>query len=103
MVSLPINLKPSAKACNNPKIPIILGPLLRCIEAKIFLSNKVKNAIDKIIGRIMGKNLNQFKSIFKKKNIKKIFNKRIKFKNIYIFQLFNKLCNFITIYYYLNN
>lgn len=52
MVSLPINLKPSANACNKPKIPTKLGPLLLCIEAKIFLSNKVKNAIDNIIGNI---------------------------------------------------
>lgn len=64
IVSLPINLKPSAKACKRPKIPVTLGPLLRCIEANTFLSNRVKKAIDNIMGSIKGKNLNQFKSKF---------------------------------------
>jgi hypothetical protein len=32
-----------------------MGPLLLCIEAKSFLSNKVKKAIDNITGKTKGK------------------------------------------------
>lgn len=53
-VSLFNNFTASAIACNNPKRPTILGPLLRCIDAKIFRSNTVKNAIDKTIGNNIG-------------------------------------------------
>lgn len=49
-----------------------MGPLRRCIAAKTFRSNNVKNAIDKINGNIIGKNLNQSRS--KIKSIKKTSN-----------------------------
>ena len=57
IVSLNINLNASLNGCNNPKIPTTLGPLLRWIPAKIFLSNNVNKATDKIIGKTIGNNL----------------------------------------------
>jgi hypothetical protein len=39
------NFKPSAKGCKKPKIPSILGPLLRCILLKTLRSSNVKKAI----------------------------------------------------------
>ena len=36
------NFKPSAKGCNNPKNPILFGPLRRCIAPMIFRSAIVK-------------------------------------------------------------
>jgi len=83
MVSFPISLKPSAKACKIPHIPVILGPLLLCIEAKTFLSYKVKKAIDNIIGKIIGKNLNQSKFNINKIIIKKFNLKKNKKKFIF--------------------
>lgn len=55
IVSLKISLKASAKGCNTPKKPTKLGPLLLCIEAITFRSNKVNSATDKIIGTIIVK------------------------------------------------
>ena len=59
IVSFNINFTPSANACNKPKKPTTLGPLLLCIAAKTLRSYKVKKAIDNITGKIIGKNLNQ--------------------------------------------
>jgi hypothetical protein len=42
MGSFIINLKPSAKSCNNPNNPITLGPFLRCMEAITLSSAKTK-------------------------------------------------------------
>jgi hypothetical protein len=55
--SLDNNLTPSAIGCNNPQKPTTLGPLLLCIEAKSFLSNKVKKATASITGKTKGKDL----------------------------------------------
>jgi hypothetical protein len=44
IVSLVKSFKPSAIGCNNPHTPTTVGPFLICIEAKTFLSAKVKNA-----------------------------------------------------------
>jgi hypothetical protein len=44
IASLNNNFTPSARGCNNPKNPTILGPFLRCIAPNIFLSANVKNA-----------------------------------------------------------
>jgi len=38
------NFKPSAKGCKRPNNPTTLGPFLRCIAPKIFLSHKVTYA-----------------------------------------------------------
>jgi hypothetical protein len=46
ITSLSNNLNPSAKGCNKPKTPTALGPFLRCIIAKTFLSKRVKYATD---------------------------------------------------------
>jgi hypothetical protein len=43
-VSLSNNFNPSAKGCNNPKIPTTLGPRRLCMEAITFLSYRVKYA-----------------------------------------------------------
>jgi hypothetical protein len=79
------------------------------MAANIFLSNRVKKAIDRISGSIIGKNLNQFKSIFsiknKKRNLNRIkiiinnFNINLKAK-LDIF-LYKKEFNFIIIYNYI--
>ena len=89
-VSLLNNFNASAIACNKPYIPTILGPLLRCILANIFLSRTVKKATDNRIGNIIGKFfiksipikiIKKFKNIILKKNklCKNIF------KNSYMF------------------
>jgi hypothetical protein len=44
--SFSINFRPSARGCKTPLMPVILGPLRRCIEPIIFLSANVKKAID---------------------------------------------------------
>jgi len=69
-VSFSISFTPSANAWSNPKIPTTLGPLLRCIAARTFLSNRVKKAIDKINGKIIGKNFRKSKSKETKTKIK---------------------------------
>ena len=52
-----------------------MGPLRRCIAANNLRSKSVKKAIDKIKGKIIGKNLNQsiskIKIIKQKSNFKK--------------------------------
>jgi hypothetical protein len=83
-VSLLNNFNASAIACNNPYIPTILGPLLRCILANIFLSKTVKKATDNKIGNIIGKFF--IKSIpikIIKKFIKIILKKKILCKNTF--------------------
>ena len=77
MVSFDNNLNASANACNNPYSPTTLGPLLRCIPAKIFLSNTVKKATIKTIGNIIGNPFNQSKAKIATNTYKTIF-----FKNI---------------------
>lgn len=44
IVSLIINLSPSAKGCNIPQNPTTFGPLRRCNVPKNFRSTKVKKA-----------------------------------------------------------
>jgi len=80
LVSLFKSFKASAKACNNPYNPTILGPRLRCIDAKILRSMTVKKAIENNKGNTIGTNFK--KSILKftkkthiinfKKNVKTI-------------------------------
>ena len=43
-VSLIKSLAPSAPACNNPNVPTMLGPRLRCTEAINLRSKTVKKA-----------------------------------------------------------
>jgi len=63
MDSFKINLKPSAKGCNNPRNPTIFGPRRCCNEAIIFRSNNVKKAI--LINKGIKKNKNFIKKIKK--------------------------------------
>jgi hypothetical protein len=42
--SFNISFKASARGCSTPKKPVQFGPFLFCIEAKTFLSKRVKNA-----------------------------------------------------------
>jgi len=44
IVSFDINLTASAKGCNNPINPTLLGPIRRCIAARTLRSMRVKNA-----------------------------------------------------------
>jgi hypothetical protein len=53
--SLVTSFSPSAIGCNKPQIPTTFGPFLRCTEAIIFLSVKVKKATEIIIGIIRSK------------------------------------------------
>ncbi len=77
-VSLLNNLMASAMACNKPKTPTILGPRLRCIEPKIFLSKIVKKATNNKIGTTKGKTFKKSKPKLNKNKNKKSLNKKKK-------------------------
>jgi len=64
-VSLASNFSASAKGCNNPKNPTILGPRRRCIAAITFRSNNVKNATEIKTGKITHKAFNKTSNINK--------------------------------------
>jgi hypothetical protein len=57
-ISLLINLKPSATACNNPQKPTRLGPKRRWIAARNLRSDTTKNAIQTSKGTILFKTIN---------------------------------------------
>jgi hypothetical protein len=78
LISLKIDLKASANGCKSPQNPTIFGPLLLCIAAKTFLSKRVKNAIDTIIGTIIRKDNNMY---FIKKDNNLIIMYKISFNN----------------------